>query len=70
MSDQFESLLNNVRKHKPVPEEIIQDAQASAGQARYIEAVNDCIKIAESSSAKYLVIKFEELKAKFLEDIV
>jgi hypothetical protein len=52
-----------------VPAEIIQDAQTSAGQARYVEAVDDCIKIAEESSAKYLVVKFEELKAKFLETI-
>ena len=50
--------------------EIIQDAQTSAGQARYVEAVNDCIRIAEESSARYLVPKLEELKVKFLEEIV
>jgi hypothetical protein len=69
MSKQFEQLITQVRKHVPVPEEIIQDAQVSAGQARYVEAVNDCIKIAEDSSARYLVAKFEELKAKFLESV-
>ncbi len=50
-------------------DELIQDAQVSAGQARYVEAVNDCIKIAEESLAKHLVPKLEELKAKFLEGI-
>jgi hypothetical protein len=53
-----------------VPEAIIQDAQVSAGQARYVEAVNDCIKIAEESSARFLVPKLEELKAKILEGII
>ncbi len=56
--------------HRPLEAEIIQDAQTSAGQARYVEAVNDCIKIAEESSAKYLVPKLEELKVKFLEEII
>ena len=52
-----------------VPAEIIQDAQTFAGKARYVEAIDDCITLAENSSAKYLVVKFQELKAKFLESI-
>ena len=57
-------------EEKLVPAEIIQDAQVSAGQARYVEAVNDCIRIAEESSARFLVTKLEELKVKFLEEII
>jgi hypothetical protein len=64
--DRFKEITTN---KQIVPEAIIQDAQVSAGQARYVEAVNDCIRITEESSARFLVPKLEELKAKFLEGI-
>jgi len=50
-------------------DDLVEDTRVSAGQARYVEAVNDCIKIAEESSARYLAVKFEELKAKFLSEL-
>lgn len=69
MTDQFKSLLTQVRKHVPVPEETIQDAQIAAGNRMYVKAIDDCIEVAKTAMAGWLVVKFEELKAAYLENV-